>query len=58
MQEKELVRKLGEETLYSAKGHFKTCDIRRYLITYAIWLCACAILNVVGMIGIEPATDK
>lgn len=56
MQEKELLKKLGEETLYSAKGHFKACDIRRYLITYTIWLCA--ILNVTGIIGIDPSIDK
>ncbi len=31
MKEKELLRKLGEETLYSAKGHFKSCDLRRQL---------------------------
>lgn len=54
--EKKLLRKLGEETLYSAKGHFKACDIRRHLITYTIWLCA--ILNVVGIIGINPSIDK
>lgn len=56
MNEKELLRKLGEETIYSAKSHFKACDIRRYLITYTIWLCA--ILNVVGIVGISPSIDK
>ena len=56
MKEKELLRKLGEETLYSAKGHFKACDLRRQLITYTIW--GCAILNVVGIIGIHPIADK
>ncbi|OJW34626.1 MAG: hypothetical protein BGO54_07805 [Sphingobacteriales bacterium 46-32] len=56
MQEKELLRKLGEETLYSAKGHFKSCDLRRQLITYTIWLCA--VLNVLSIIGINPTTDK
>jgi len=56
MNEKELLRKLGEETLYSAKGHFKACDLRRQLITYTIW--ACAVLNVVGIIGICPTIDK
>jgi hypothetical protein len=54
--EKELLKKLGEETLYSAKGHFKACDLRRQLITITIWLCA--ILNVVGLIGIHPIIDK
>jgi hypothetical protein len=56
MKEKELLRKLGEETLYSAKGHFKSCDLRRQLVTYTIWLCA--LLNVVGIIGIQPTVDK
>ena len=27
--EKVLLKKLGEETLYSAKGHFKSVDLRR-----------------------------
>ncbi len=56
MQEKELLRKLGEETIYSAKGHFKACDLRRQLITYTIW--DCAVLNVIGLIGINPTADK
>jgi hypothetical protein len=56
IKEKELLKKLGEETLYSAKGHFKACDLRRYLITYTIWLCA--VLNVLGLVGINPAIDK
>lgn len=56
MQEKELLRKLGEETIYSAKGHFKACDLRRQLVTYTIWVCA--VLNVVGIIGIHPVADK
>lgn len=56
MNEKELLRKLGEETLYSAKGHFKACDLRRQLITYTIWLCT--VLNVVGIVGINPIVDK
>lgn len=56
MQEKALLKKLGEETLYSAKGHFKSCDLRRQLVTYTIWLCA--ILNVVSVIGINSTADK
>lgn len=56
MAEKELLRKLGEETIYSAKGHFKACDLRRQLMTATIWLCA--VLNVVGIIGIHPIADK
>lgn len=55
-QEKILLKKLGEETLYSAKGHFKACDLRRQLVTYTIW--SCALLNVVGIIGIHPLVDK
>lgn len=47
-QKKELLKKLGEETLYSAKGHFKACDLRRQLVTYTIWICA--LLNIVGML--------
>jgi hypothetical protein len=53
---KELLMKLGEETIYSAKGHFKACDLRREAITLTIW--ACAILNVIGIIGIHPSVDK
>ena len=56
MLEKELLKKLGEETLYSSNGHFKACDLRRKLITYTIW--ACAVLNVLGIIGIDPTVDK
>jgi len=54
--EKDLLKKLGEETIYSAKGHFKACDLRRQLITYTIWICA--FLNVIGIIGINPMVDK
>lgn len=53
---KELLKKLGIETLYSAKGHFKACDLRRNLVTITLWLCA--ILNVVGLIGVSPIVDK
>ena len=56
MQEKQLLKKLGEETLYSAKGHFKSCDLRRQIITYTIW--GCAIINILGVIGIHPIIDK
>lgn len=56
MQEKELLRKLGEETIYSAKSHFKAVDLRRQLITYTIWICA--ILNIIGIIGINTLVDK
>lgn len=56
MKEKELLKKLGEETIYSAKGHFKASDIRRNLITITIWLCA--VLNVVALIGIDLTIDK
>lgn len=54
--EKELLKKLGIETLYSAKGHFKACDLRRNLVTITLWLCA--VLNVVGLIGVSPTVDK
>lgn len=56
MEEKELLRKLGMETIYSAKGHFKACDLRRNLVTGTLWICA--ILNVVGLIGISVVIDK
>lgn len=56
MEEKKLLRKLGEETLYSAKGHFKACDLRRQLVTYTIW--GCAVLSIVSLIGIHPVVDK
>lgn len=56
MSEKELLIKLGEETLYSAKGHFKACDLRRQLVTYTIW--GCAFLNIIGVIGIQPIVDR
>jgi len=56
MKEKELLRKLGEETLYSAKGHFKSCDLRRQLVTYTIWLCVA--LNLIAVIGVNPNWDK
>ena len=45
---RKLLQKLGEDTIYSAKGHFKACDIRRICIKTTIWLCA--ILNVAGLI--------
>jgi len=54
--EKDLLKKLGEETIYSAKGHFKACDLRRQLITYTIW--GCVALNVIGIIGLNPLIDK
>ena len=49
MKEKDLLLKIGEETIYSAKGHFKACDMRRKAITLTIW--ACALLNILGIIG-------
>jgi hypothetical protein len=54
--EKELLRKLGEETIYSAKGHFKACDLRRQLTTYTIW--GCATLNIIGIYGVHPVFDR
>ena len=54
--EKELLRKLGEETIYSAKGHFKSSDLRRRCITTTIWLCA--FVNVMGVVGLEEIISK
>ena len=52
MKEKELLKKLGEETLYSAKGHFKACDLRRNLVTAAIWVCVIAsLLDIMNIIS-------
>lgn len=51
-----LLRKLGEETIFSAKGHFKACDLRRQMVTYTIWFCA--IINVVSLVGINGPADK
>ena len=53
---RKLVRKLGEDTIYSAKGHFKACDIRRICVTTTIWLCA--IISVVGMAISNPILCK
>jgi hypothetical protein len=53
---KGLLKKMGEETLYTAKGHFKSCDLRRQLVTGTIWICA--ILNVLSLIGIDINVDK
>ncbi len=36
---KELLLRLGEETLHSAKGHFKACDLRRWSLNTATWVC-------------------
>lgn len=55
MGSKELLRKLGEETIFSAKGHFKACDVRRQMITSTIWLCA--VVNVIGIVGLHPNID-
>ncbi|MBA3829042.1 MAG: hypothetical protein H0X33_08905 [Taibaiella sp.] len=56
MKENELLRKLGEETLYSAKEHFKACDIRRESVSYTIWLCA--VLDVVAMFDFNTFIAK
>jgi hypothetical protein len=56
MSEKELLKKLGEETLYSAKGHFKACDLRRQLVTCTLWLCAG--ISVLGMFDLGAITGK
>lgn len=54
--EKELLKKLAEETLYSAKGHFKACDLRRQMATWTIWICA--FLNVLSLLVNNPVADK
>lgn len=51
-----LLRKLGEETLHSAKGHFKACDLRRQLTTFTIW--GCALVNIAGVAGLEGRIDQ
>lgn len=56
MSQKKLLRSLGEETIYSAKGHFKACDVRRTLMTWTIW--ACMLLNVLGLFIDQPLLNK
>ena len=56
MKEKNLLRKLGQETIYSAKGHFKSSDIRRIQSKWTIVICM--ILNLLGIIGISGIVDK
>lgn len=56
MEKEKLLKKLGEETLYSAKGHFKSSDLRRMAISSTIWTCA--ILNILALIGIDVILDK
>lgn len=56
MENKDLLRKLGEETIYSAKGHFKACDIRRNLITITIWICV--LLSIAGLFDLNPSIGK
>ena len=43
-----LIKRLAEETIYSAKGHFKSSDLRGNAITFTIWMCA--ILSVLGLV--------
>lgn len=50
------LKTLGEETIYSAKGHFKACDLRRNLVTITIWCCA--LFNILGILGIGGYFDK
>jgi hypothetical protein len=56
MGEKELLRKLGEETLYSAKGHFKSVDLRRVEIKIAI--LGAMVLGLLGAIGLNEEIDR
>ena len=53
---KKLVQKLGEDTIYSAKGHFKACDIRRVCVTTTIWICA--IVSIMGIAISNPILCK
>lgn len=53
---KEILKKIGEETIFSAKGHFKANDFRRILTHFVI--LGCITLNILGVIGIEPTIDK
>jgi len=58
MNVKELLRKLGEETLYSAKGHFKATDLRRNLIAIAIWSCVItSILDIMNLLASDVWFD-
>ncbi|MCT4580103.1 MAG: hypothetical protein N4A35_01690 [Flavobacteriales bacterium] len=43
-----LIKRLAEETIYSAKGHFKSSDVRGNLINFTIWTCA--VLSVLGLV--------
>lgn len=54
--EKELLKKLGQETIYSAKGHFKACDLRRQLITLTIW--GCIVLNLLSFFEMNGTLNK
>ena len=56
INEKKLIQKLGEDTIYSAKGHFKACDIRRICVTTTIWICA--IVSVIGIAISNPILCK
>lgn len=53
---KELLKKLGEETIYSAKRHFKAVDIRRNLVTTTIWMCF--VLNILGLFDLYSLVGK
>lgn len=41
------LQKLGEDTIYTAKGHFKASDQRRERTQFVIW--SCAVMNTVGV---------
>lgn len=56
MKGNELLRKLGEETMYSAKGHFKACDIRRNSVTATMW--GGLVLNILGMADLCPGLNQ
>lgn len=52
LMNKNFIQKLGEDTIYTAKGHFKACDIRRACMNITIW--ACVIVNIVGLVISNP----
>lgn len=49
---KELLKHIGENTAYSAKGHFKTSDLRRSLVYFYIVInMIFAVIAVSGLFG-------
>lgn len=54
--QKELLRKLGRETIYTSKAHFKARDLRRKLVSGTIWTCV--LLSLAGIFSINEYVDK